>query len=145
MITGRYKKIWFKKPDDIEAVKRRQGAKNQNLTTLIYAEGDTRALVRFLSYLRELCLSEELDLDTVKKISMIFIESEQSRVLRYYNMKDLGQFLKETLEDLKHIASLQEYTDLIEEVLIYIGRMSFWIDEQIPWSYLASVYKVETS
>ena len=38
MITGRYKKIWFKKPDDIEAVKRRQGAKNQNLTTLIYAE-----------------------------------------------------------------------------------------------------------
>jgi len=140
MIKGRYKEIWLNRPKDIEALKMRMGTKNQNLTTLIYAEGDTRAFVKYLSSLRELCISEEIDLNTIKKITEIFLRSDQSRAIRYYRMEGFAQFLKEAMEVLQKVSSIQDYKSLIEEVLIYVGRVNFWIDEQIPWSELSSYF-----
>lgn len=140
MISDKYKEIWLNKPKDLESLKKRMGARNQNLTTLIYAESDTRALVKSLFLLRELCLSEEIDLDTLKKVTTIFLVNDQSRALRYYRMEELAHYLREVIEDLNHVDSIRAYKSLIEEVLFYMGRLNFWIDKEIPWSFLSSVF-----
>jgi hypothetical protein len=140
MISEKYKEIWLNKPNYLELLKKRMGARNQNLTTLIYAESDTRALVKSLFLLRELCLSEEIDLDTLKKVTTIFLVNDQSRALRYYRMEELAHYLREVIEGLNHVDSIRAYKSLIEEVLFYIGRLNFWIDKEIPWSFLSSVF-----
>lgn len=137
-MKGRYHEIWNNKPEDIEALKKRMGAKSQNLTPLIYAESDTRALVKCLSYLREISLTEDLDLNTLKTVTNIFLINDQSRALRYYRMEGYARFLEKSVEILKKSNSIREYIEVIEETLIYIGRINFWIDEQIPWASLAS-------
>ena len=140
MISEKYKEIWLNKPNYLELLKKRMGARNQNLTTLMYAESDTRALVKSLFHLRELCLSEEIDLDTLKKVTTIFLVNDQSRALRYYRMEELAHYLSEVIEDLNHVDSIRAYKSLIEGVLLYMGRLNFWIDEEIPWFSLTSVF-----
>jgi hypothetical protein len=137
-VKGKYREIWNNKPQDIEALKKRMGAKNQNLTPLIYAESDTRALVKCLSYMREVSLTEDLDLNTLKTITSIFLINDQSRALRYYRMEGYARFLEQRVETLKRSNSISEYIDVIGEILIYVGRINFWIDEQIPWPSLVS-------
>ena len=41
-VTARHQEPWNNRPEDIEALKKRTGAKKQRLTPLIYAESDTQ-------------------------------------------------------------------------------------------------------
>jgi hypothetical protein len=139
-MTARYQELWSNRPEDIEALKKRAGAKNQGLTPLIYAESDTRALVKCLSYLREVSMTEELDLNTLKKITNIFLQNDQSRAIRYYQMEGYARFLEKSRQALNEAKSTLQYRHVIEEALIYVGRINFWIDEEIPWASLASTF-----
>ncbi len=139
-MTASYHDIWNNRPGDVKALKKRRGAKNQKLTPLIYAESDTRALVKCLSYLREVSKTEDLDLNTLKKITLAFLQNDQSRAIRYYRMEGYARFLGQTAEALKNAGSIAAYRETIEEALIYVGRINFWIDEEIPWASLASAF-----
>jgi hypothetical protein len=139
-VTASYHDIWNNRPEDVEALKKRIGAKNQKLTPLVYAESDTRALVKCLSYLREVSKTEDLDLNTLKKITRVFFQNDQSRAIRYYRMEGYARFLEKSSEALKNADSISAYREIIEEALIYVGRINFWIDEEIPWASLASAF-----
>jgi hypothetical protein len=139
-VTVRHQEPWNNRPEDIEALKKRTGAKNQRLTPLIYAESDTRALVKCLSYLREISMTEDLDLNTLKIITSIFLQNDQSRAIRYYRMEGYAQFLEKSRAAVNEANSILEYRQVIEEALIYSGRINFWIDREIPWASLASTF-----
>ena len=139
-MTARHQEPWNNRPEDIEALTKRTGAKNQRLTPLIYAESDTRALVKCLSYLREISMTEDLDLNTLKVITSIFLQNDQSRAIRYYQMEGYAQFLEKSRAAVNEANSILEYRQVIEEVLIYAGRLNFWIDREIPWASLASTF-----
>ncbi len=139
-MTTRHQEVWNSRPEDIDALEKRVGAKSQRLTPLIYAESDTRALVKCLSYLREVSMTEDLDLNTLKIVTNIFLQNDQSRAIRYYQMEGYARFMEKSRGALHKANSILEYRQVIEEVLVYVGRINFWIDEEIPWASLASAF-----
>ncbi len=134
-------RIWLRKPEDIGSLKRRIGARKQNFTTVMYADTDTQAMVKYLYNLRDASKIKGVDLPTLKRITEIMLGLDQRRAVIYYHLQKTAQLLEMTMDALKRVRTVKGYQSLIGEVLLYIGKLNYWIDLEIPWSRLAKAFR----
>ena len=111
---------------------------NQSLTTVMYADTDTQSIAKYLYNLREVSKLSKIDLETLKKTTLVQLQFDQSRSTRYYQLGTATKVLTKTIRALPKVRSMKDYQALIGELLLYIGRLNFWIDLEIPWAKLAS-------
>ena len=135
-------KIWLHRPDDIRTLKKRIGSMKQNFTTVVYADTDTQSMVKYLYNLRETSKLPKIDLETLKKTTLVQLQFDQSRSTRYYDLKKTAKILKQTIRALPKVKSIKDYQALTGELLLYIGKENYWIDLEIPWKKLASTFTV---
>lgn len=135
------KSIWLTKPDEVERVRGRKGARGQNFSIMVYAEGDTRGVIDFLHSVRTTVKEENIDLKTMIAIAVNHLEFQANRFERYYDMVDLPGLMKKTSTGLKEVKDKEEYLRLIEAFMLYIGKINYWLDLEIPWSELAERYE----
>jgi len=132
--------IWLRRSEDIATLKRRIGSMKQNFTTVMYADNDTQAMVKYLYNLREVSKMKKADLATLKQAAALMLEFDKRRAIVYYRLNRTAKLLGEAIEALKKVRTVKGYQALIGEVLLYIGRLNYWIDLEIPWSKLAKAF-----
>jgi hypothetical protein len=137
-------RIWWTIPSDILRLRGRKGARQQNFTVTMYADGDTRAVGRYLYHLRESSLSDDIDLHTLMQVTLIFLRFDQRRLLRYFELHDAAAVFSRVLHVLPTVHTTSEYRQLIEELLLYVNRLNYWIDLQIPWHKLVTTFSKST-
>ncbi len=143
MIRKEREKIWLRQSEDIATMKRRIGSMKQNFTTVMYGDTDTQAMVKYLYNLREASKMKRADLTTLKQATALMLEFDRRRAIVYYRLNRTAKLLGEAIEALKKVRTLKGYQALIGEVLLYIGRLNYWIDLEIPWAKLAKAFRAK--
>lgn len=133
--------IWMDRPNDINLLKLRIGAHEQNLSIIIYAATDTAALVDYLASIRNTIINKKVDLETLANAVRISIEFWGSRYKRYFSMEVAPTLMAEAAQACKELKTIEELNTLVEAVKTYVCRLNYWIDLEIPWDYLTSVYE----
>lgn len=141
MIKTEREKIWLHRPEDIKTLKKRVGPMKQKFTTIIYADNDTQSVVKYLYNLREVSKLAGIDLETLKKVTLMQLQFDQKRATIYYHLGNTAKIFTRTVEAIQEVRSTEDYRDLIGEMLLYIGKLNYWIDLEIPWNKLAITFR----
>jgi len=143
LLENERKKIWtVNKPKDVERMRTRIGAREQNYTINAYSVGDTNAIVDFLHSMRVTAQEENMDIKTLASAVCNLLSFEASRFTRYYNLEDTTKLFEKTVDVLKkEVKTAQEFLEVIEALMRYIGKLNYWLDLEIPWAELAVEYE----
>jgi hypothetical protein len=134
-------RIWLHRSEDIGTLRKRIGSMKQNFTTIMYADTDTQSLVKYLYNLRETSKMKGVHLGTLKQAAILFLEFDRRRATVYYRLNITAKLLEKVIDAIKGVKSIKTYQTLIGELLLYIGKLNYWIDLEIPWSKLAKAFE----
>jgi hypothetical protein len=60
----------------------------------------------------------------------------------WYKQHTIEGLLRQVQGVLVNVESKDEYKQLMEELLRYVGKMSYWVDLAIPWLELSQLYEI---
>ena len=119
---------WDRQPADIEALLDRRGL-NIPFGPLAMAEGELRKLHELLWRLWN---EGPARADAEKSVIARFaIEATFTRVSGFCHMLETGVVLKDGLDCLA--AADRDVSDILVELILYVGRMAAWLDLHISW------------
>jgi hypothetical protein len=133
--------IWQDEPTDIGRLRMQKGARNQGASVILYATMKLGQLVTSLNHLRTVAKRGGVDLKTMKVITEHWLEFYANTYDGFYRMTDTARVVREAKTALQNVETLEEYTALIEEVSLYVGRMDYWVDQEIPWAKFGEAYE----
>jgi hypothetical protein len=134
-------RIWLKEPVEIKALKKVRGTYGSKLPTIIHANMHFHALADSLSFLNQAVKPEEACLKTLKSIAKMVLQTYGARAVGYYNLQHVKSLLTDVSLALDLAETKQEFTELIRETLLYIDKLSWWVDAAIPWVDLDQLYQ----
>jgi len=135
------KRIWEKEPDEVRKLLKTMGSYDENCMVMLYTESETRQLVDFLYCLRGAAKKEEVTLESVKAITKLVLEFYAEKFAGWYRMTDTVRLFKDAVSALGQMVDKTEYNALLEELLLYIGRLNLWIEVKIPWHEIIGTYE----
>lgn len=138
-IRGARERIWLDPPEELPAVATREAQGNQRLSIWLYAESDTRMFTEVMYVLRCCAMEESSDLETMKKCIGRLLEFIGSVLDRYYYQKEAAALSLETAQGLAAASDRASFLRLLEEYMLYFGKLNYWIDQQIPWGRLGAL------
>jgi hypothetical protein len=139
-IRSEREKITLEKPQDIDRMWARSGARAQRFTTFIQAEGWTRVLADEIHNLRDLTSAYGLHLSCLKEVAYRLLESPNAR-LQSYHLVDAPKVLGVASAALLDIETPDDMKQVLEEVELYLAKVNYWIDEQIPYEACARAFE----
>ena len=140
LVTAGREKIWLDQPADLDSIKGRLGAKDQSLTTLIFADKDTHSIMKYLHALRD-AAAEGVDLDALKNLAVKQIKYDQVRFENYYRSPEIAGVFEAAAEGVQAAAGPEEFRAITGELLLYGMRLNYWVDINIPWPELVESYR----
>ena len=140
-IEAARKAVWHSRPEEVRRVRGRKGARNQNFTIMAYSAADTRGVVDFLHSLRVTAKAGDADLQALAAITANYLEFQASRFERYYDMVELSALTRKTITGLKQAGTVGDFVEVLEAYTLYIGKLHFWLDLELPWATLAEEYE----
>jgi hypothetical protein len=133
--------IWLEEPADVGRLRTRKGARNQGASALLYAAMKLGQLVVFLNQLREVARQGGVDLETMQRITGPLLEFYAKQYGGFYQLIDTAAIVRQGGTALRDARTLDEYATLIGELSLYIGRMDYWVDLEIPWAQFGEVFE----
>lgn len=130
------KSVWMEQPADVQRTRKRVGPRHSNLTIMTNAEGDLRATIDFIYISRITAKEAGVDFHTQALTMANLLEFYASRWTRYYYMEDMPKIMTEIAEALREAKSSEEFISLIEAYAVYVGKVNYWYDLNIPWAEL---------
>ena len=140
IITAR-QAIWVDEPGDIARLRTRKGTRQQGASPILYATAKLGQLAVFLNHLRDVSRQSQIDLETVKVITRSLLEFYAAQYGGFYQLTDTAQIVRRAKQALAEIHTTEDYVRLIGELELYIGRMDYWVDYEIPWAKLGVVFE----
>jgi len=134
-------RIWLDPAEDLDSLKKSKGAKGMRWPVVAWAESDSRELEMFLWILRCSSQSDATNVESLKVLLSTALSLYAQRFDSWYNMKRTSQILKEAEQCVKSIQTKEEYLTFTDELMLYVGRMSFWLDTLIPWNEMSTLYE----
>jgi hypothetical protein len=128
------------RPADMDTMRKRMGARDQNASIAIYAYSDIGVTTDVLFQLEKGSLKNDYDLKTVTKIACDWLFFIADRIPRYYRFNDTAELTMRTIEALKAAATREEANEILKAVQHYYGQLRMWIDLDIPWPELGEAY-----
>jgi hypothetical protein len=139
-LTEERDRIWMTEPEDVKKIKSIQGAYYQYAPFLHHAESETREAVDYLWYMRTLARDPRLDIQNLKPVLSAMLEGKADKWIRWYKMEKTPVLMRLAISALADVQSREEMVALIDGVSHYVGRFNFWLDSNIPWTAVSSVY-----
>ena len=131
--------IWEVPPQEVldltrGIVPRGTGAKNNYLSTMIFAENELRTLTDEILWFAWTTATRhpELDLKTLVAY-MDEIAQYKANMNDYVGLPEGGRVLKLYVGGIGKAASMQEFADLTEAAMTYFNRLHGWMDIGFPW------------
>ncbi len=124
--------IWLSRPADIDRMWHREGARGHHFANFVQGEGWTRIFADELHNLRDLAKAGDLELSALVVVCERLLESPNGR-LQSYHMVDAPKAVGYVASALPDVKSHAELATLLEELEMYIARLNYWIDTEIPY------------
>jgi len=134
------KRIWNTEPHEVKKLLKIRSY-GQNCMVVLYAESETRQLVDFLYCLKVATKREKVELESIKEITKVLLEFYASKFNGWYQMSDTANLFKEIISAIDEITDKVNFNMLLEELLLYVGRLNFWIEVKIPWYAIIGIYE----
>jgi hypothetical protein len=133
-------KMQRERPADMDAMRKRMGARDQNASIAIYAYADIGVTASLLFQLEKSSLKDDYDLRTVVNVACDWLFFIADRIPRYYCFSDTAALITRTIEALRAAETREEVNKTLQAIQHYIGQLGFWIDLDIPWPELGVAY-----
>ena len=140
-IQAARKAIWLEKPPDIQRLRGRKGARNQGASAVLYAATKLATLITFLNHMRGVAKQGGVDLETMKTVTEPFLEFHAGLYGGFYQLTDTAEVVRWAKQALSEVETLEDYATLIGELTLYVGRVDYWVDLEIPWAKFGQVFE----
>lgn len=139
-IAEETEKILYIPPDEVLKIFRygiidsQAGSYGQYFTTMVFAEGDCRALA-FYNANNLLIVAEEksFTLDHLKIMARLYLPLG-SEFLGYCGLQKIWEFTQEVLGALDSVKNKEDYKELINALNTYVAVVHGWIHHYFPWN-----------
>ena len=139
-INGETERIQFTPPDEVLKIFRygiidsQAGSYDQYFTTMIFAEGDCRALA-FYNANNLLIVAEEesFTLDHLRIMARLYLPLG-SEFLGYCGLKKIWEYTQDVLGALDTLKTKEDCKELINALNTYVAVVHGWIHHYFPWN-----------
>ncbi|WP_213992440.1 hypothetical protein [Sodalis sp. dw_96] len=131
-------RIWLTSPDDVMAlgrgeIPRRTGARGQYLSTIIFAEGETRTLAdEMLWGIIRVAEDTQADLKTLQALIKQII-GYKADFFDFVSLPEAAEVTKIYVDTAINCTSIDELLRLTYAMLSYANRLHMWVDFILPW------------
>lgn len=131
-------RIWLQGPDDVLAlgrgeIPRRTGARGQYLSTIIFAEGETRTLAdEMLWGIIRVAEDTTADLKTLQAMIQQII-GYKADFFDFVSLPEAARITKVYVETAMSCTSIEELLRLTYAMISYANRLHMWVDFILPW------------
>lgn len=131
--------IWEAPPQEVldltsGVVPRGTGAKNQYLSTMIFAENELRTLTDEILWFAWATATRNPDLDLKTLVAyMDEIGQYKANMNDYVGLPAGGDVMKVYVGGIRKAQTMQEFADLTEAAMTYFNRLHGWVDIGFPW------------
>jgi len=140
-IKAARKVIWLEEPPDIGRLRSRKGARNQGASAVLYAATKLATLITFLNHVRRVAKQGGVDPETMKMVTEPFLEFHADLYGGFYQLTDTAEVVRWAKEALSEVKTLEDYATLMGELALYLGRVDYWVDLEIPWAKFGQVFE----
>jgi hypothetical protein len=141
-VTRERQRIWLSEPEEIKKARKLRGTYGNRYVHFEYFRGDLHGCADALSYMIGSLRNEKIDFATLKIITDRCLEFYLRRMREWYKQHTIEGLLRQVQGVLVNVESKDEYKQLMEELLRYVGKMSYWVDLAIPWLELSQLYEI---
>lgn len=141
-LNREFEKIWLSEPPEVRRLredKKLAGAFEQKGSLLLYTDAETGEIQLYLFYLKSLVASGELNIDAAGIVLAKMLESKGNQWRRYYGMDETPSLMEEAAVALKTAEKSEDVIAVVDGLLLYLGRLSLWLDQTIPWAGVCSM------
>ena len=132
-------RIIFTPPDEVLKIFKYQiidsgaGTAGQALTTMVFCEGDCRALA-YYNVNNFLVIVEEpsITLEQLKYLARHYLPIG-SEFLGYCGLKKIWEFVQDVLGALDTVNTKEEFKDLFDSLNLYVSVVHGWVHHYFPW------------
>ena len=112
----------------------RAGSYDQNFTTMVFAEGDCRALAFYNANNLLLVAEEEsFSLEQMKIMARLYLPVG-SEFLGYCGLKKVWEFAQDVTGALDSLETKDEYKELLNSFNTYVSVLHGWVHHYFPWN-----------
>lgn len=129
-----------KRPEEVTKLRRAPGALNNKGGVLMSIEAESRFLVQDLFVLRKTAKSGNVDLESLKTITLALLNSKQAWQ-KSYKLQETVAIMKNCVDALGYVNDFAEYVELLDALRQYMNLWNYWLDLQIPWYELTKTYE----
>lgn len=124
--------IWLEAPPELEDLKSQQKGRAENIAVRVYAFADAYRNQRNLWLLRDQIKTKNITIETAISVLAPFLQEMADR-FEIWALSTPSQLFREAESLLAEVATSEELTNLLDELLIYNNRWWLWLDSCIPW------------
>ena len=139
-IARERQRVWLNEPEEIRTARKVKGTYGNRYIPLEMARGDFHAVTDALSNLIGSLNTEGVEFATLKIITRNVLEFYQNRMMGWYQQHGIVGMLRNVQGVLDSVENKEEYRQLIEEMIRYFGKLSWWFDLATPWLELNQLY-----
>ncbi|MFM2477067.1 hypothetical protein [Celerinatantimonas sp. MCCC 1A17872] len=131
-------RIWLNSPDDVKdlgegKIERGTGSRGQYLSTIIFAEGETRTLAdEMLWGIIRVCEDTDAELKTLQAIINQII-GYKADFFDFVNLPEAARLTKIYVETALECKNTEELCLLTKAMISYANRLHMWVDFVFPW------------
>ncbi len=147
-ITAAREEIWETPPQEVlnlskGIVPMGTGAKNNYLSTMIFAENELRTLTDEILWFAWVTATRNPDAD-LRTLLMYMDEMGQykANMNDYVGLPEGSRIMKLYVGGIRKAANLQEFADLTEAAMTYFNRLHGWVDIAFPWGIVDGFKRV---
>jgi hypothetical protein len=140
-VRSKRQEIWVDEPEEVKAsFINARGSGDSAFFPCLFGDFEARACHHILYTLRQTLRDGGVDLQTIKLLTQNSLRNYLP-YLRWPGLNDSEKFIQAAAEDLSVIDSEDEFILLLEELALYVGRLNFWIDQNMPWYELIQAFE----
>jgi hypothetical protein len=140
--------IWEAPPQEVldlaqGIVPRGTGAKNNYLSTMIFAENELRTLTDEILWFAWVTATRHPELDLATLVAyMDEMGQYKANMNDYVGLPESAEIMKLYVGGIRKAETMQEFADLTEAIMTYMNRLHGWVDIAFPWGLVDGFKRV---
>ena len=133
--------IWTEEPTEITRLPSIKGAWDQAASTVLFAATKLATLITFLNHMRGMAKRGGVELETMKVVTLPYLEFHASVLGNHYQFADTAQVVRWAAEAVPEVNTIEDYATLIGVLAVYLNRVDYWVDMKIPWAEFGRAFE----
>lgn len=135
--------IWMKPSSEIRGIAKRKGTL-QPAGHILCVESETRILHDMLWTFYQPVLRDSNALTWARPATVELLSHFSKRMSGWYQLEEISKGLTSARDLISSANTAADYLAVMEETMLYVGRVNMWVDLLVPWYDINRVVKKKT-